>query len=99
MTAFFDAADMVRDARRGAGLSQEELARRAGVSRPTVARMETVARSDMSVSALARHALSEASGISKPYLSQIEGGKRDGTTDTMSRIARALQVPMDLLLP
>ncbi len=42
------------------GLSQEALARRAGVSRTTVARMETVARGDMSVSALVR--LLEAAG-------------------------------------
>jgi DNA-binding XRE family transcriptional regulator len=48
---------------------------------------------------LTQDALSEASGISKPYLSQIEGGKRDGTTDTLSKIAKALQVPMDLLVP
>lgn len=53
-------ADMLRDARREAGLSQEGLARRAGVSRTTVARMETVARGDMSVSALVR--LLEACG-------------------------------------
>jgi DNA-binding XRE family transcriptional regulator len=48
---------------------------------------------------LTQDALSEASGISKPYLSQIEGSKRDGTTDTLSKISRALQVPMDLLMP
>jgi transcriptional regulator with XRE-family HTH domain len=51
---------MLREARRGMGLSQEALARRAGVSRTTVARMETVARGDMSVSALVR--LLEAAG-------------------------------------
>lgn len=47
---------------------------------------------------LTQDALSEASGISKPYLSQIESGKRDGTTETMRKLAAALQVPMDMLV-
>ncbi len=54
MTTLADVADMLRDARREAGLSQEALAQRAGVSRTTVARMETLAKGDMSVSALLR---------------------------------------------
>ena len=60
MTTLSDVADMLRNARREAGLSQEELARRAGVARSTVARMETLAKGDMSVSALLR--LLEAAG-------------------------------------
>ena len=60
MTTLSDVADMLRNARREAGLSQEELARRAGVARSTVARMETLAKGDMSVSALVR--LLEAAG-------------------------------------
>lgn len=60
MTTLADVADMLRQARHQAGLSQEELARRAGVARTTVARMETVAKGDMSVSALVR--LLEAAG-------------------------------------
>lgn len=60
MTSLADVAEMLRKARADAGLSQEELARRAGVSRTTVARMETLARGDMSVSALVR--LLEAAG-------------------------------------
>lgn len=51
---------MLREARRTAGLSQQELADRAGVARTTLARMETLARSDMSASALVR--LLEAAG-------------------------------------
>lgn len=47
---------------------------------------------------LTQDALSEASGISKPYLSQIESGKRDGTTRVLASLAKALQVPVDLLL-
>lgn len=51
---------MLKSARREARLSQDELARRAGVSRTTVARMENLSKGDMSVSALLR--LLEAAG-------------------------------------
>jgi transcriptional regulator with XRE-family HTH domain len=54
MSTLADVAALLRDARLRAGLSQDELARRAGVSRTTLARMETLARGDMSVSALVR---------------------------------------------
>jgi transcriptional regulator with XRE-family HTH domain len=60
MTTLADVADMLREARRETGLSQEDIARHAGVARTTVARMETLARGDMSVSALVR--LLEAAG-------------------------------------
>lgn len=60
MTTLADISDMLKAARKDAGLSQDELARHAGVSRPTVARMETLAKGDMSVSALVR--LLEAAG-------------------------------------
>ncbi|MFC0403202.1 helix-turn-helix transcriptional regulator [Paraburkholderia rhizosphaerae] len=60
MTTLADISDMLKDARREASLSQEELARRAGVARTTVARMETLAKGDMSVSVLVR--LLEAAG-------------------------------------
>ena len=60
MTTLADVADMLRNARREAGLSQDALAQRAGVSRTTVARMETLAKGDMSVSILLR--LLEAAG-------------------------------------
>ncbi len=42
----------VQEAREAAGLSLAELARRAGVSRTTVARMETVAKGDMSLKSI-----------------------------------------------
>ena len=60
MTTLFDVADMLKESRSDALLSQEALASRAGVSRSTVARMETMAKGDMSVSALVR--LLEAAG-------------------------------------
>jgi transcriptional regulator with XRE-family HTH domain len=54
MTMLANVAELLKQVRREAGLSQEELASRAGVARTTVARMETLARGDMSVSALVR---------------------------------------------
>jgi ribosome-binding protein aMBF1 (putative translation factor) len=39
--------------------------------------------------------LAEKAGIKAPYLSQIESGKRDGTIDTMRRLADALGVAVD----
>jgi transcriptional regulator with XRE-family HTH domain len=60
MTTLADVADLLKNARSDARLSQAQLAERAGVARTTVARMETLAKGDMSVSALVR--LLEAAG-------------------------------------
>lgn len=46
---------------------------------------------------LTQDALAAKSGISKPYLSQIENRKRDGTADILATLAKALSVPMELL--
>jgi antitoxin component HigA of HigAB toxin-antitoxin module len=43
-------------------------------------------------------ALAEKCGLSKAYLSQIECRKRAGTTKTMRAIAKALAVPLDVLV-
>ena len=42
--------------------------------------------------------LANRAGISKPYLSQIETGKRHGTVETVAAIARSLDVPLDVLM-
>lgn len=60
MSSLYDVSEMLKQARRDANLSQEAIASLAGVSRSTVARMETLAKGDMSVSALVR--LLEAAG-------------------------------------
>ena len=46
---------------------------------------------------LTQQDLAKRVGISKPYLSQIETGKRQGTVETLGAIARALDVPLDVL--
>lgn len=46
---------------------------------------------------LTQQELANRAGISKPYLSQIETGKRQGTVETLSAIARSLDVPLDAL--
>ena len=44
---------------------------------------------------LTQQQLADTAGISKPYLSQIETGKRKGTVDILSAIAKALNVSLD----
>jgi DNA-binding XRE family transcriptional regulator len=46
---------------------------------------------------LAQQELADRAAISKPYLSQIESGKRQGTVETLAAIARALDVPLEVL--
>lgn len=42
--------------------------------------------------------LAEAAGIAAPYLSQVETGKRDGSVDTLKKIAEALKLTIDDLV-
>jgi DNA-binding XRE family transcriptional regulator len=44
---------------------------------------------------LTQKQLADAAGISKPYLSQIETGKRTGTTEILTSIASALDLTLD----
>jgi DNA-binding XRE family transcriptional regulator len=44
---------------------------------------------------LTQQQLAEAVGISTPYLSQIETGKRTGTTEVLTVIAKVLKVSLD----
>ena len=46
---------------------------------------------------LTQQALADMCGISKPYLSQLESGKRQGTIETLTVVARALGVSLELL--
>jgi antitoxin component HigA of HigAB toxin-antitoxin module len=47
---------------------------------------------------LTLQALADAAGLSKPYVSQIEGGKRAGTAATLKKLAAALDVPVGALV-
>ncbi|GEM_PF-100588 len=42
--------------------------------------------------------LSEMAGITKAYLSQIETGKRTGTTDVLTKLAKALGLTLDEII-
>ena len=42
--------------------------------------------------------LAKKAGLSQPYLSQIESGARQGTTDTLAAIAGALRLEIDDLV-
>ena len=44
---------------------------------------------------LTQQRLADMVGISKPYLSQLETGKRTGTTEVLSTIAEALNVSLE----
>ena len=44
---------------------------------------------------LTQQELADRAGISKPYLSQLEAGKRTGTTDVLARLAEALNLTID----
>ncbi len=44
---------------------------------------------------LSARTLAGRAGIAQPYLSQIETGRRDGSVDTLRKIAEALGVTMD----
>ena len=44
---------------------------------------------------LTKQQLADTAGISKPYLSQIETGKRTGSTEILFALAKALDVSLD----
>jgi DNA-binding XRE family transcriptional regulator len=44
-----------------------------------------------------QNALAATAAITKPYLSQIESGKRRGSIAVLGALARALEVPLDVL--
>lgn len=48
---------------------------------------------------LAANDLAEKVGIAQARLSQIEAGKREGTTDALRKLATALGVAIDDLVP
>jgi transcriptional regulator with XRE-family HTH domain len=47
---------------------------------------------------LSQQQLAETAGISKPYLSQLEAGKREASQRVIRRLAKALRVDLDDLI-
>lgn len=47
---------------------------------------------------LSQDALAKSASLSKPFISQIESGKRAGTASTLKKLASALSVPVDALV-
>lgn len=43
--------------------------------------------------------LAEGAGISVPYLSQLESGKRKGSTEVLAAIAKVLNLSLDDIVP
>jgi transcriptional regulator with XRE-family HTH domain len=88
VTTLADLADQLKQARRQAGLSQQELADRAGLNRLTVGRMENLANGDMSVSALVR--LLEAAGFD---LKVVKAGHSRTLEDILAEQRRGDDTP------
>jgi transcriptional regulator with XRE-family HTH domain len=47
---------------------------------------------------LSQQQLADETGISKPYLSQLESGKREASQRVIRRLARALSIDLDDLI-
>jgi predicted transcriptional regulator len=43
--------------------------------------------------------LTDTVGMTQGYLSDLETGRRRGTAESLAKLARALRVPLDLLVP
>jgi DNA-binding XRE family transcriptional regulator/PHD/YefM family antitoxin component YafN of YafNO toxin-antitoxin module len=100
--ALLDAADDAADAaalrsfRARLASGEEELLPAAMVER--ILAGENAVRVWREHRGLTVRALAEKAGLTQPFVSQIETGKRDGTVATMRRIAEALGVALDDLV-
>ena len=81
-----DAAAMVRMARRRAGLSQRELARRSGVTQATISRIES---GKMSPTFDSLNALVEACGMQLEIQDRIDSGEDRALIQDLLRMAPA----------
>ena len=43
--------------------------------------------------------LTDTVGMTQGYLSDLENGRRRATAESLAKLARALRVPLDLLVP
>lgn len=97
-----DAAEMGEDvlaydeAKRRLAAGEEELIPSAMVDRMLAG--DNLVRVWREHRGLTASALAAQAGIAQPYLSQIETGKREGTLQTMKKIADVLRVKLDDLV-
>ena len=98
MSAVEDAseAEIVRVFKERLAAGEEELIPSAMVDRMLAG--ENLVRVWREHRGLTASALAAQAGIAQPYLSQIETGKREGTLQTMKKIADALRVKLDDLV-
>ncbi len=98
MSAIEDASDaeIVRVFKERLAAGEEELIPSAMVDR--ILAGENLVRVWREHRGLTVSALAAQAGIAQPYLSQIETGKREGTLQTMKKIADALRVKLDDLV-
>ena len=99
LAAAEDAADgaAVEAFRRKLAAGEEELLPAAMIDR--VLAGESLVRVWRDHRGLTSKALAEKAGIARAYLSQIEAGRREGTVDTLRKLATALGVAIDDLVP
>jgi len=88
--------EIVREFRRKLAAGEEELVPSAVVDR--ILNGENLVRVWREHRGLTVSALAQMAGIAQPYLSQIETGKREGTLQTMKKIADALKITLDDLV-
>ena len=86
-------ADIVRDFRARLAAGDEELVPAEIVNR--ILAGESKVRVWREYRGLSPKALADKAGLSVPYLSQIETGARDGSFETIKKIAAALGISVD----
>ncbi|MCM0081280.1 helix-turn-helix domain-containing protein [Geomonas sp. Red32] len=98
---YLELLDDEADAKAIAAFSQEYAAGKAFVVPDEIMRRELAGESPIKLwreyRGMTQQELADRTGISKPYVSQIENGKRQGTIEKLSAISRSLGVPLDAL--
>jgi DNA-binding XRE family transcriptional regulator len=99
LEAFEDAMDIValREAEAAVECGESELLPIEMVERLVAG--ENPVRVWRSYRNMAAHELAKAAGLAPSYVSEIENGRKPGSFDAMARLARALGVTMEDLIP
>lgn len=86
-------AEAVRSFERKLAAGEEELIPAEFVNR--IIDGENKVRVWRSYRGMSARELAAATGLSAPYISEIEGGRKEGSVSAMKKIAEALQVDLD----